>query len=99
MYLNKAKKSSAGKKIASCIRGEHFKAEQGYLKSENYYVSWCAGHLYELFNLEEYREDYDPEQKYRWTMDGLPFIPAGRKFRYKKKNSPKTPSMNKTVNM
>lgn len=32
-------------------------------------------------------------------MDGLPFIPAGRKFRYKKKNSPKTPSMNKTVNM
>lgn len=99
MYLIIAEKSSAGKKIASCIRGEHFKAEQGYLKSENYYVSWCAGHLYELFNLEEYREDYDPEQKYRWTMDGLPFIPAGRKFRYKKKNSPKTPSMNKTVNM
>ena len=72
MYLIIAEKSSAGKKIASCIRGEHFKAEQGYLKSENYYVSWCAGHLYELFNLEEYREDYDPEQKYRWTMDGLP---------------------------
>lgn len=98
MYLIIAEKRTAGEKVASCIRGERFKAEQGYLKSENYYVTWCAGHLYELFSLEEYREDYSPEQKYRWTMDGLPFVPEGRKFRYRKKNSPKTPSMNKTVN-
>lgn len=98
MYLIIAEKRTAGEKVASCIKGEHFKAEQGYLKSENYYVTWCAGHLYELFSLEEYRDDYDPEQKYRWTMEGLPFIPQDRRFRYKKKNSAKNPGMNKTVN-
>lgn len=98
MYLIIAEKRTAGEKVASCIKGEHFKAETGYLKSENYFVTWCAGHLYELFNLEEYREDYDPEQKYRWTMEGLPFVPKDRRFRYRKKNSAKNPSMNKTVN-
>lgn len=98
MYLIITEKRTAGEKVASCIAGERFTGGQGYLKSKNFYITWCAGHLYELFSLEEYREDYDPEQKYRWTMEGLPFIPEGRKFRYRKKNSPKTPSMNKTVN-
>ena len=98
MYLIITEKRTAGEKVASCITGEHFTSGQGYLKGKNYYITWCAGHLYELFSLEEYRADYDPEQKYRWTMEGLPFIPEGRKFRYRKKNSPKTPSMNKTVN-
>lgn len=98
MYLIITEKRTAGEKVASCIAGERFTSGQGYLKGKDYYITWCVGHLYELFSLEEYRDDYDPEQKYRWTMDGLPFIPEGRKFRYRKKNSPKTPSMNKTVN-
>ena len=81
MYLIIAEKRTAGEKVASCIKGEHFKAETGYLKSENYFVTWCAGHLYELFTLEEYREDYDPEQKYRWTLECLPFVPKDRRQR------------------
>ena len=73
MYLIIAEKRSAAEKVGSCIKGESFKKGDGFIQSQNYYITWCAGHLYTLLDLEEYDPNYDPNEKHKWTMDGLPF--------------------------
>lgn len=41
----------------------------GYLESEEAYVTWCVGHLVTMC----YPDAYDPALK-RWTMETLPFF-------------------------
>lgn len=64
MYLIIAEKRSAAEKVGSCIKGESFKKGDGFIQSQNYYITWCAGHLYTLLDLEEYDPNYDPNEKH-----------------------------------
>ena len=42
MYLIIAEKRSAAEKVGSCIKGESFKKGDGFIQSQNYYITWCA---------------------------------------------------------
>ncbi len=71
-------------------QGEHFTKKEGCYESQNYIVSYCFGHLYELQDLDKYFADYDPDEKPRWTLDKLPFYPARWEFSYESKTDPRT---------
>ncbi|MDO4555268.1 MAG: DNA topoisomerase [Lachnospiraceae bacterium] len=51
------------------------KRRDGYLESEEAYVTWCVGHLVTMC----YPDAYDPALK-RWSMDTLPFLPTEYKY-------------------
>ena len=73
-----AEKRDAGQTIAKVISdvwNEHFTVQKGYMESERYVVSWCAGHLVALAPPEE----YDANLK-KWSVDTLPIMPE--KMRY-----------------
>ena len=48
----------------------------GYLEGNRYVVSWCVGHLVELFEPEGYDERYS-----KWNYDDLPIVPDVWKYR------------------
>jgi DNA topoisomerase-3 len=56
--------------------------EKGYYQNEEYLITYCFGHLFELYN----PDDYDPKYK-KWKTDDLPIIPEI--FKYKKQSSAK----------
>ena len=49
--------------------------KNGYLESDNWYISWCVGHLVTM----SYPEKYDEKLKF-WRLDTLPFIPEEWKY-------------------
>jgi len=63
-----AEKPSVGRDIARVL-GCTNKCE-GYITGEKYIVTWCIGHLVQLYE----PEDYDKKYK-TWSMDNLPIIP------------------------
>jgi len=56
--------------------------EKGYYVVGDTVITWCIGHLLELYE----PEDYAPEYK-KWALEALPIIPE--KFRYKPKDKTK----------
>ena len=50
-------------------------AFDGYLEGNGYVVSWCVGHLVELFEPEGYDERYS-----KWSYDDLPIVPDEWKY-------------------
>lgn len=93
-----AEKPSLARNIAEGIKliGETPKMQNGYLESSSYIITWCFGHLLELINLEEYRADYDVNEKYSWTLEGLPFYPEPFKYELKRGKDKKTDAGVKT---
>lgn len=79
MKLVIAEKPSVAGEIAKVIGAT--KKEHGYYSGNNYYVSWCVGHLIQLAD----PQDYDTNLK-KWSMQSLPVIPDT----YKTKVSVKT---------
>ncbi len=69
--------------------------EQGYAESDSYIIVPSFGHLFTLCDVEEYREDYDPKQKYSWELKNLPIMPKPFKFALKK--DPKTKETDKGI--
>lgn len=53
--------------------------KDGYIENDEYYITYCFGHLIELFM----PEDYDEELK-KWKMEDLPILPE--EYKYKVKN-------------
>lgn len=72
-----AEKPSVGRDIANALGG--FTANEEFLESDQYVVSWAVGHLLELLEPEE----LDPKYK-RWLLEDLPIIPE--KFSMKAKS-------------
>lgn len=68
MKLVVAEKPSVAKSIAEVIGANA--RQDGYLEGNGYCVTWCYGHLIELYNADE----YDPELK-KWEIKDLPIIP------------------------
>lgn len=73
MKLVLAEKPSVAQSIAKVLGAdERF---DGYLEGNGYVVSWCVGHLVELFEPEGYDERYS-----KWNYDDLPIVPDEWKY-------------------
>ena len=73
-----AEKPSLARNIASAI-GET-KRRDGYLEGKDYLVTWAFGHLFSLYDIEEYSNDSNA----KWRLDNIPCFPNEFKFSLKK---------------
>ncbi len=78
MKLIIAEKPSLARNIVSAIG--NMKRKDGYFENDNYLVSWAFGHLFTLYDIE----DYDNLEDRKWKIDNLPFFPKEFKFNLKK---------------
>lgn len=72
LYISE--KPSVAQEFAKALK-EDFKKRDGYMESENSYVTWCVGHLVTM----SYPETYDAALK-RWSLETIPFMP--KEYRY-----------------
>lgn len=73
MKLVLAEKPSVAQSIAKVLEANE--RSDGYLEGNGYVVSWCVGHLVELFEPEGYDEKYS-----KWNYDDLPIVPEEWKY-------------------
>jgi len=69
MILCIAEKQNVAEKIANVLGANVFK--NTYYVGNEYYITWCVGHLIAL----SYPDSYDEKYK-KWSIDTLPFIPT-----------------------
>lgn len=81
----------------SSVMQQKFERHDGYFESENYIVTFAFGHLFELFDVEMYRQDYDENTVYPWTMEGIPFVPENHAFQFVLKRKPAKNTDGRTV--
>lgn len=80
MQLVIAEKPSVGKAIAKVLGAN--KNNDGYVEGNGYIVSWCVGHLVELYS----PSDYDESLK-KYSFDTLPIIPDEFKLKVSESTS------------
>lgn len=68
MKLIIAEKPSVAKEIANVVGAD--KRQDGFYEGSSHFVSWCYGHLIELYA----PEDYDESLK-KWSLNTLPILP------------------------
>lgn len=73
-----AEKPSLARNIANAI-GD-CKRRDGYLENKDYLVTWAFGHLFSLYDIEEYSNDSNT----KWRLDNIPCFPSEFKFSLKK---------------
>lgn len=78
MKLIIAEKPSLARNIVNAIGNMNKK--DGYFENDDYLVTWAFGHLFTLYDIEDYTND---ENK-KWRMDNIPFFPKEFKFNLKK---------------
>ena len=78
MKLIIAEKPSLARNIVNAIG--NMTKKDGYFENDNYLVTWAFGHLFTLYDIE----DYDNIEDRKWKMDNLPFFPKEFKFNLKK---------------
>nr|WP_319491600.1 DNA topoisomerase III [uncultured Desulfobacter sp.] len=79
MKLYIAEKPSLGREIAAILGVT--KKENAYIECGEDVVTWCFGHMFELFNPQDYGDQYK-----KWSLDSLPILPEA----YRRKPVPKT---------
>ena len=87
MKLIIGEKPSLARTIADALGAK--KRGDGFIEGNGYLVSWCFGHLYELFELEQYfKPDFKKGDKANWreSMAHLPFYPDNWQFQYSPMN-------------
>lgn len=88
MKLIIAEKPSLAKNIMAAIGHKQFQKQDGYFESDTYLVSWAFGHLFSLWDLDDYKPHDVREDRTPWTLEGLPFCP--KPFRFGLRKDPKT---------
>lgn len=78
-----AEKPSLARNIASAIG--NMKRRDGYLEGKEYIVTWAFGHLFSLYDIEEYSNDSNT----KWRLDNIPCFPSSFKFGLKKDKNKK----------
>lgn len=78
-----AEKPSLARNIANAI-GD-CKRRDGYLENKEYLVTWAFGHLFSLYDIEEYSNDSNT----KWRLDNIPCFPSKFKFGLKKDKNKK----------
>lgn len=73
MKLVIAEKNSVARSIAAVLGASEKK--KGYLEGNDYWVSWCVGHLVELAAPSVYDEKYA-----KWRTEDLPILPVNWQF-------------------
>jgi len=81
-----AEKPSLARNIVDAIG--NMKKNNGYFSNNDYIVTWAFGHLFSLYDIEDYEEN--PDKK--WKMDNLPCFPEKFKFKLKEDNNKKIDS-------
>jgi len=81
-----AEKPSLARNIVDAIG--NMKKNNGYFSNNDYIVTWAFGHLFSLYDIEDYGEN--PDKK--WKMDNLPCFPEKFKFKLKEDNNKKIDS-------
>lgn len=84
MKLIIAEKPSLAKNIMAAIGTSKFKREDGYFESPEYVVTWAFGHLFSLYDIEEYSSGVKDDEKVVWSLEGLPFRPVEFRFGFKR---------------
>lgn len=79
MRLIIAEKPSLARNIVSAIG--NMKRCDGYFENDSYLVTWAFGHLFTLYDIEDYYENIEDR---RWKIDNLPFFPKEFKFNLKR---------------
>jgi len=79
-----AEKPSLAKNIMQAIGSEKFTRQSGYYESPDYIVTFAFGHLFSLYDLEDYKGKAEQEKKPLWTLEDLPFKPQQFKFNLRK---------------
>src|SRR5574344_1104422 len=79
MKLIIAEKPSLARNIVAGIGT--MQKRNGYYENNEYIVTWAFGHLFSLYDIEEYQSD---TENIRWKMEGLPCFPENFKFHLKK---------------
>ena len=80
MILIIAEKPSLARNIVAGI-GTMKKCD-GYFENQDYYVTWAFGHLFTLYDIEDYSDNPDIDR--RWNLSNIPCFPNKFKFSLKK---------------
>lgn len=86
MILIIAEKPSLARNIVASL--DNMERKDGYFEGENYLVTWAFGHLFTLYDIEDYQKDTKSTGK--WTIEGLPCFPEKFQFQLKKDKNKKT---------
>lgn len=79
MKLIIAEKPSLARNITSTIG--NMQNKNGFYENNEYIVTWAFGHLFTLYDIEDYS---DATTDTRWKLEGLPCFPEKFKFHLKK---------------
>ena len=91
MKLVIAEKPSVANSIAEVLNCTNKK--NGYIQGDNYFVSWCVGHLIQLCMPEVYDESLK-----QWNINSLPIIPNNWKKEVTKNTSKQFNILKKLMN-
>lgn len=80
MILIIAEKPSLARNIVAGI-GTMKKCD-GYFENQDYYVTWAFGHLFTLYDIEDYSDDSNSDKK--WNLNNIPCFPNKFMFSLKK---------------
>ncbi len=80
MILIIAEKPSLARNIVAGIGT--MQRKNGYYENKEYLVTWAFGHLFTLYDIEDYNEN--KETNIKWSMDNIPCYPEKFKFNLKK---------------
>lgn len=80
MILIIAEKPSLARNIVAGI-GTMKKCD-GYFENQDYYVTWAFGHLFTLYDIEDYSDNPNTERK--WNLNNIPCFPGKFMFSLKK---------------
>lgn len=77
-----AEKPSLARNIVAGIG--QMKRKDGYFENDRYLVTWAFGHLFTLYDIEDYdKKNKEDKQKQKWVIDNLPYYPKNFKFKLK----------------